>query len=376
MDAMCLPWTGRDVPHAVLDITRRCDIHCRGCYNHRSASEKTVAEVSGELDAMLAMRRLHTVTLLGGEPTLHSGLPALVRLAKTRVRRVAIVSNGLAFDAGLARTLRQAGLDLVLFHIDHAQLRSDLPMHPSIEEANALRREKFAIAAAAGLQPGLQTIAYRSQPEHLMAAIDLVLETPGVSHLLVTNYTCVNKFASVRGEVGGALEARLNPMRQGHRDELGNDEVEALLGARGFRPFAYVGAHHDPRRRRWLSYQFCAEYRQERARVRSLTSSLFERAMLRLGRLVAGGYVFYFRPGAAVLRAQLLGNLLTGGHWRAGTALVRALVPGGTSESKHVVFQQGPSVEDGRLVYCRDCPDATLRDGRLVPLCLTDKMVP
>ena len=73
-DAMRLPWTGRNVPHAVLDLLRDCDVRCPGCYNARSFPPKPLEQIRGELEALLAARRLHTVTLSGGEPLLHPQL--------------------------------------------------------------------------------------------------------------------------------------------------------------------------------------------------------------------------------------------------------------------------------------------------------------
>jgi hypothetical protein len=38
-----------------------------------------------------------------------------------------------------------------------------------------------------------------------------------------------------------------------------------------------------------------------------------------------------------------------------------------------LIFQEGPSERpDGTLDFCRDCPDATVRDGALVPICMAD----
>ncbi len=71
MKALLLPWKNSYVPHAVLDINRNCNISCRGCYNQSSDKQKGINEIEQELAQLLKKRRLHTVTVLGGEPTLH-----------------------------------------------------------------------------------------------------------------------------------------------------------------------------------------------------------------------------------------------------------------------------------------------------------------
>ena len=125
MTPMTLPWTGPGVPHAVLDINRGCDIRCRACYNARPASLKSLAAIDDDLDALSRLRRLHAVTIAGGEPLLHPGLVEVIRRLKGRGFVAALLTNGYAFDARCAAELAAAGLDLVLFHIDGGQRRGD-----------------------------------------------------------------------------------------------------------------------------------------------------------------------------------------------------------------------------------------------------------
>ncbi|MCU0662984.1 MAG: hypothetical protein MUC50_11740 [Myxococcota bacterium] len=41
------------------------------------------------------------------------------------------------------------------------------------------------------------------------------------------------------------------------------------------------------------------------------------------------------------------------------------------------MFQQAPNaLANGDYEHCRDCPDATVRNGKLVPVCLVDKLEP
>ena len=42
---MRLPWRGRTVPHAVVDIIRGCNCRCANCYNSAAPRAKPMAEV-------------------------------------------------------------------------------------------------------------------------------------------------------------------------------------------------------------------------------------------------------------------------------------------------------------------------------------------
>lgn len=376
MKALQLPWEGKSVPHAILDINRTCNITCRGCYNQRAETHKSVGEIDQELRQLLELRRLHTITILGGEPTLHPDLEKIVALSKNLVSKVALVSNGLLFDSTLGRRLKAAGLDIVFFHIDRGQVRPDLDLYPTARQINALRYQKAQAGMEAGLSVGLQIIGYRRLLGDISEAVGFVLNTPGVSHLLVTNYSYVKKFKFIKGAVDTGLSAELNSVRSNHKDELNNQQVQKLLENKAGQPFAYVAAQHDHRQKRWLSYQFCSISKNERVLNYAMSSSLFERFALRATHRLFGRYLFFFKPSPSILKIQLIANGLTGGNARINlTALIKSLLPNHHIASKHLVFQEGPGIQEGRLVYCKDCPDATLKEGRLVPLCLTDKVI-
>ena len=66
-------------------------------------------------------------------------------------------------------------------------------------------------------------------------------------------------------------------------------------------------------------------------------------------------------------------NGLTGGHFSTFLFALRAILHGWTVREKHIIVQLPPhSLGDGRIECCDNCPDATVRNGRLQPVCLAD----
>ena len=56
--------------------------------------------------------------------------------------------------------------------------------------------------------------------------------------------------------------------------------------------------------------------------------------------------------------------------------LLRHAAAGHKLVAKHIIFQQGATPDAaGTLSICRDCPDAVVIDGRLLPVCLADRIV-
>jgi hypothetical protein len=50
---------------------------------------------------------------------------------------------------------------------------------------------------------------------------------------------------------------------------------------------------------------------------------------------------------------------------------------GATFTGKTIFIQRAPNLtQNGELEYCNDCPDATARNGRLIPVCIADFVSP
>ena len=74
---------------------------------------------------------------------------------------------------------------------------------------------------------------------------------------------------------------------------------------------------------------------------------------------------------------HLLLNALSGGSARSNMRLLlEGTFRSGKLKCLRLVFQSPAELdEEGRVIHCLDCPDATLREGELVPVCLLDQVV-
>jgi radical SAM protein with 4Fe4S-binding SPASM domain len=85
-----------EVPDVGADITNRCNLRCKHCYN--CSGEGSVQELS--LDQLIPIfDQLHqfgqrTLQISGGEPTLHPDFPTIVAKAARRGMKVCINTNG------------------------------------------------------------------------------------------------------------------------------------------------------------------------------------------------------------------------------------------------------------------------------------------
>ncbi len=376
MRPLVLPWAGKDVPHAMLDINRGCDVRCLACYNSRPPENKSLAKIAQNLDALLRLRRLHTVTIAGGEPLLHPDLDEVIRLAVGRGLRVALATNAQRLDAQRAASLAAAGLNLALLHIDAGQVRADLPDPLDRAALRTLRTGKFAILHDHGIHCGMLSTVFGNRLDDVADTIGLLMDLPSLRYLVFTGHADFPKFGVVAGSLEQGLKSNFTGGAATFRQTTNALCGEFMRNRFNARPFAVLpsrGAmHYDA----WLSYQAVAAY-QDGCRVDQtfLSSSLVERGGIRALRALQGRYTFFHDESPRTQRIQLMLNALAGGRLPRNAAMLRHAIGGRDLVSKHIVFQQGPTPDaSGALTVCRDCPDAVMVDGRLLPVCLSDRV--
>lgn len=354
-----LPWRGRAVPHAVLDVGRGCDVACRACYNTAAQRWRPLRDLECDLDALRRARRLQAVTIAGGEPTLHPELCAIIDLVRSRGLAPVLLSNGRGLDERRVAALAGAGLAAALVHVDGGQQRDDAGAG-----GPALRAALAARLHAAGIAAGFQVIAYRSRLAEVVAVIGELLASPHAHHLLVTGCTDLAAFHGVDGTLP-ALRARRHQATPLAAEQVGMRELAAALRAAGLAPFAALPAADGGLR--WLGASCIAVGRRRLDLARTPASPLLPHAARWLG----GRFPFHLAPSP--WRSRALALLASRTPLAALAAVAASLHE--PIHHKVVLLQQGPRPRpDGGVSVCRDCPDATWRDGRLVPVCLSDRL--
>lgn len=376
--AFRLPWTSDSVPHAVIDILRGCNIRCRDCYNLATPQLRSLAEIEAQLDTLQRLRRLHSLSIVGGEPTLHPDLPEIVRRVRQCGLFVELFTNGVALDDSLLANLKRAGANVIFLHVEPGQQRPDLPT----PDAASVRRLRAALAervAAHGIEVGLAATAYPGALDEVAETVGFTLESPFVDYLLVTWWRDVARMPPLVGDLArGIASGTGGACPSPTPDEIRAPELCRWLAERfSLRPFAFLGSNRDPGEPRWLSFLVGAVHRRGHlVRRHSLRPTMIERAFLVATRRMTGRYPFYQPQRAIQTGLHLLLNGLAGGGPAGNLALLgRTLRPGARLSAKRLLFQWPASLDEhGNLVHCDCCPDAVLNGDRLVPLCISDRV--
>jgi hypothetical protein len=351
-----MPWNNETAPNVMLEVTDACNLQCTACYKKPGSTFKTLDQVRHDLDTGAALRPLHTVTISGGEPTLHPDLPAILSLVKQRGVHVFLLTNGLNLHPDRLHLFKASGLDSILFHVDAGQNRPDLPPNPGFPEIQNRLSELVSAAAACGLDVSVSATLYGETVEFLRQLCAYVFSTPEVTFLFLAK---------------GRDPRSTRPPPSGG-DGLDTEAIQSFFESEyGVEPFAYIPSQIGPRIP-WLSFFVPIAYRgrnTSRFRIRSNWADL---ALMAIPRLLRGRYIHKTTQHAPLTLLRTAINAATTFRLLAfGRFLVACT--GARLAHKMIVYDDGPvRLADGRLDHCLYCPTAIVRDGALLPCCTAD----
>jgi len=352
-----------DVPHAVLESNYTCNRRCALCYNLTREIVKPLDQLQSELDTLCRLRRLETVSILGGEPTLHPDLPAIVRLVTSRGVYCQLLTNGIVlFRDGSDRLLDalvSAGIDRIVLHVDCGQ----------------------------GISPGeidvmCSTLFGKFERRGVFFAISSTLYRDNIGSIpaLMRRYASFRHFDGMLATLArpGSEMVRPAPVAV---ERPAMDDVDAVIRAGlGVDAASYIPSSLDDDEIRWLMYLY---YINASTGETVSLSPAFVRLMRRLYRLFEGRNMFAATAGLSVSGVRFVATALIEslmGPRRIGRFLALvSRVPRLRDVRFHsIIVQSVPdfNADRGCLEICYHCPDATVRDGRLAPVCLADHMRP
>lgn len=358
---ICMPWTNETAPNVMIEVVDACNVKCRVCYRKLDKNLRSLAQITRDLDDAAQLRGLHTVTLTGGEPTLHPELPEIVRLVKARGLHCFLLTNGLLTDAAMLSRLKEAGLDAILFHVDTGQRRRDLPENPAFADVTRRLDELIAMAAALQLDVSISTILYAPGEEHPISTY--FLNHPDVTFLFLSKAVDGPSFFA-SGETG---QCPSDDMRR---------ITDYFQTCHHLEPFSHIPAQQgNPPV--WISYfvpVLFANTPAKPTRLLRYRSTWMDTSLMNLARRIQGTHIHKTKQNPLVTRLRIALNAPTSPRFFDSLRfLCRSLLPGRTLRHKMIVYDDGPfhHPEHG-VQHCEYCPTAIVRNGRLLPCCTAD----
>lgn len=149
---------------ASLDLTYKCNLRCRHCYNN--SGERPDDELNSDEVLQVAKEfselEIESICICGGEPLLRiDDAISFTRYIKSNTHNTAVsmVSNGLLWNEAIAQSLNECGLDVVQFSLDGITDES----YDMVRQTNGKLRKVFSAieyAKHAGLRVMISSLPH------------------------------------------------------------------------------------------------------------------------------------------------------------------------------------------------------------------------
>lgn len=380
-----MPWTNETAPHSVLEITQKCNISCRACYKIMDGSIKPFKYIMDDLDNILQNRHVQTISIAGGEPTLHSDLCKIVAIIHKRGIRVALITNGLLLDEHLYAALKRAGIDVIMFHVDEYQKRPDLSKNPDIGEVNNLRKRLTEQAIEHGIDTGLCVTIYKETLCNVPKLIKFILDSEHINYLFATHCSDIERIVGLANLLKDNMDKTLTSLQiyQGDLSQTTNrDIIKIIENNFQFSPFGYIPSKaseiNPDCQLSWITYFVPVIYGKSGHISFSVKSSFVDVLLIKFVKVITGKFIYYCKGNPFLIGSQMVFNAMaTRDMLRVVDFLAGLIRKEAHLKAKRLVFENGPKVlNDGQISCCNFCPNATVRNRKMIPICLADYIEP
>ncbi len=349
-----LPWSARNNPNGWIELTTHCPLDCPNCYrrpdeNERPSVQRPLEEIKAEIDELIRLRNIQTVSLAGGEPLIYREINAVIRHARDRGLSVLLVTSGVGLNRKRLMELRDSGITRIVIHVQKYQNR----VQPGTEEAvNNLRAEYCRLFREVNdVTLGFMFAVSPDNISDLPVVVRFYQENADV--VRVAGFTVLGDGAPGHDvEAGRLSSARM--LFERLRELYGLEYAAYLPHTQSAGPswlFAY-GVACDGQFVSWLDADVCREVQ--------------EWHLSHTGRYVyvANRPAWSWRWLWLMIRNRSLRRL-----WRhAWPLFVQKKI-----RSQMVFAIDTPTLHNGIWNVCEGCPDAIMWNGKMVPSCLLDR---
>jgi len=352
-----------DSPHLTIETNLTCNIKCRSCYNINNSFVKEFDRIIQEIDTGINKRNLQAITIIGGEPTLHPRLPDIIRYIKSKGITCQLLTNGKRFlddpEDVFLDSLIEAGLDKILLHVDEGQRE----IHSDLDRVTRSLFNKF-----------------EERKVYYSLSNTIFFDTQGLLSGKIRKYASYKYFDGILALLSRDCNESIKK-KSSQKDwsqlkieyqELGKDLM--------IDPVGYIPTSLSDDDISWLFFFYY---------INANTGETFSRSPQLLS-LFSKIYYFFKKKNAFALNfnpwqfylvfifSSLIEVLIQPARVKR---LFRLLKRSGFLRALRIhtiVIQNPPQYNDQReqIQFCYHCPDATIRNGKLTPLCLADMINP
>jgi hypothetical protein len=350
------------VPHLTIETNMTCNFRCLNCYNYNRNYIKTLDQIKKEVDLGLKLRKADTITLIGGEPTLHPDLQEIISYISRKGIIAQMLTNGFRFlsdnEDKQLKQLKKNGLVRILLHIDDGQEQYEDPIgsiHKFLRKTQKLDL--------------LTTISWTIYRKQRVRIPDLLREFSGYPNF--DGLLCV-----LEKSVDLAIQ-----MGYSNKDwPMLLSEYENLKQSLSLQPSIFLPSNIDDESVTWLVYMYYINHETQKTFcISPFLTRVYQKLYIRIKKKELFGIPpmrHFF--GLTLLFTGIIECLIRPGRIVELLELLKKSKRTGSIRYQYLAVQDGPEYnnEKNMVSICYHCPDATVRNGRICPVCLADRISP
>ncbi len=154
----------RKLPKLDLNITNRCNLHCKHCAFDSGTIEMKEMSLDKLTGVLYQTKELggEKIEITGGEPTLRGDYLAVLQIAKSLGFKVELVTNSLLLNKDLLIELQNEGLDSIAISMDGYQWKTHANIRGITEKQFYRVMENVANAVDLGIKTKINTTVFES----------------------------------------------------------------------------------------------------------------------------------------------------------------------------------------------------------------------
>ena len=369
-----MPWEGKNIPHGAIEVNQRCNLSCDGCYKNKLNFEKSINKIKEEIDFMDSKRNLGSMTLTGGEPTLYEELPKLIRYIASKGIRPLVLTNGTNLTDSLLRKYKQEGLARISIHIDkHQNLRQDQQAKVNSEiQLNPLREYYLNLCEKNGLATSLQATIYKDSLNEIFDIINFS-QKRSQNHIGIF-FTLYSPDVNFNIKIKNKIKYL----------EVSNEEIIKLMFKKEKAlPAMYIPSNLNKNSFRWIFYMNFSTLDKNGNLSKLYFHPKYKRLLsflIKFQKKIKGRYSFDDpRSKTQNYIFLLLYSIYSFPRRDFITSfklLLKSLI-NNNIKTFTTIFQEGPKrIREKEFDICRNCPDVTVRNKKIIPICIADFIEP
>lgn len=352
-----------ETPHLSLETNFTCNLTCKACYNRNKDHIKPLNQIQEEILYAISKRKLETISIIGGEPTLHPNLLEIIQFIRKQGIFCQLLSNGILFleddEDTLLKDCIKAGVNRIVVHVDEGQEHYHKDIKSVIVKLfNKLEKNKIPFALT----------------------VTIYNETKSGLPEIIKEYMEYSYFDGIIGYVVRDVSDNIVKKVQAEDyPELG-DVYQSITKKLQIDPSAYLPSGMQEDYISWLIFLFFINTKTQETFSISPGIIKFGRKIykMRTGKNPVGGFYSRKTFRLAIIAMFILETLNNVRSFKAFWKLIQKSSGLKNISQLFITLQNPPEFnkETGTYHICHHCPDATVRNGKLMPLCMADFISP